>query len=393
VRVLFSCLPAYGHLQPMVPLASACSAAGHEVLVATGADMQSRLEQLGLAGASVGPTRAEGDALVHRGPSADVGGEPPMRRVWDNYTFVHRIPVDGARLRARDLVPLVADWKPDIVVHDVTDFAAPLAAASNGLPSVLHGWGVPIPGKLMARAAAKATPLWLDAGLEPRSVAGMYGGLYLNLCPPSLWPADAGDVGPAQPMRPEAVPEHDPTMAWLLEPLPRRPTVHVTLGTVANRSVDTFRIVLGALVDLDLNIAVTVGPDTAPEVLGPQPPHVLVASYLPIDALLASCDLVVAHGGSGTMLAALRAGLPQLFVPYDADNVRNARLCEAAGVARSIPLKELTADLVRRRVLGLLGDTSTRAAAQRLSQEIAAMPSPAAVVGVLERVVERVRTG
>lgn len=389
MRFLFSCLPAYGHLQPMVPLARACLSAGHEVLVGTGPDMQPRLADLGLEFATVGPTRAEGDRLVHRGPAVD-GDEPArMRRVWDNYTFVHRIPTDGARLRAADLVPLVADWQPDVVVHDVTDFAAPLAAALAGRPSALHGWGVPVPGKLMSRAAAKAGAVWEEHGLEPFPTGGMFSGLYLSLCPPSLWPDDVGDVGALHALRPLPVPEHDQQLRGLLEGLPFDRTVHVTLGTVANRSVDTFRVVLAGLADLAANVVVTVGPDTRPDVLGPQPPHVLVASYLPIDEVLRHCHAVVAHGGSGTMLAALRAGLPQLFVPYDADNVRNARLCETVGAATSIALPDVTPGAVRDQTQRILDEPSFASGAQRLRAEIAAMPGPAEVVGALERLAER----
>ena len=386
MRVLFTCLPAYGHLQPMVPLARACLSTGHEVLVGTGPDMEDRLAGLGLDLAPVGPTRSDGDRLVRRGPVVEAGEEPVrMRRVWDNYTFVHRIPTEGARLRAADLVPLVREWAPDIVVHDVTDFAAPLAAALAGRPSALHGWGVPVPGKLMLRAAAKAGEVWQEHGLDPPTTGGMFGGLYLSLCPPSLWPDDAGDVGAVQPLRPEPVPEHDPELAGRLSELPFERTVHLTLGTVANRSVETFRVVLQGLAGLPVNVVVTVGPDTAPEVLGTQPPHVLVASYLPIEEVLRSASAVIAHGGSGTMLAALRAGLPQLFVPYDADNVRNARICEAAGAATSIALHDVTPDAIRVQAQRILDEPSFATAARWVRDEIAAMPGPGEVVGALER--------
>src|SRR6188472_2048482 len=105
----------------MVALATACIAAGHEVLVATGPDLVARARELGLDAVAVGPTRAQGEELARRGPAAAATG-PALRKVWDHYTFVHRFTTDGARLRAVDLVPLVTNWQPDVVVHDVTDF-------------------------------------------------------------------------------------------------------------------------------------------------------------------------------------------------------------------------------------------------------------------------------
>ena len=384
MRVVFACLPAYGHLQPMVALASACSAAGHEVLVATGPDMVPRARALGLDAAAVGPTRAQGEDLARRGPAA-TAGEPALRRVWDQYTFVHRFTTDGARLRAADLVPLVIDWHPDLVVHDVTDFAAPFAAAVLGVPSALHSWGPPLPARLMARAGVKAALLWTGAGLDPPTAGGMHRGVYLDLCPPALRPDDAGDIPRVQPLRPMPPVEDRLALPAEIDRLPYERTVHLTLGTVANRSLGTFRDVLDATRDLRVNVVVTVGPDQDPAVLGELAPQVYAAAYLPIDLTLARCDAVIAHGGSGTMLAALRHGLPQLIIPYDGDNVRNARLCEDAGAALQLPPRDLVPDSVRTAVSQLLDDPSLRTSAQRVRDQIRAMPPPHEVVPVLER--------
>jgi UDP:flavonoid glycosyltransferase YjiC (YdhE family) len=386
MRVIFSCLPALGHLQPMVPLATACQRAGHDVLVATGADLASRVDRLGFDAAAVGPTREEGERLAGRGAERGAEtAEASLRRVWDHYTFVHRFTTTGASLRAADLVPLVQDWKPDVVVHDVTDFAAPFAAARIGVPSALHSWGPPLPGKLMARAGQKAAALWESAGLQAPPAGGMHRGTYLDICPPSLWPDDAADHPRVQQV--QAVGAVEPWMALPegLERLPYATTVHLTLGTVANRSLATFRLILTALAGQQVNILVTVGPDQDPAAFGDQPENVVIASYIPIDLILPRCQAVIAHGGSGTMLAALRHGLPQLLMPLDGDNVRNARLCEAAGAAVQIPLRELDGDVLREAVTRLVDDPALRSSARRLRDEMQSMPTPEQVVPALER--------
>jgi len=43
MKVVIASLSAYGHLYPMVPLALACAAAGHDVVVATGDPFVGRL--------------------------------------------------------------------------------------------------------------------------------------------------------------------------------------------------------------------------------------------------------------------------------------------------------------------------------------------------------------
>src|SRR5581483_7117436 len=56
MRVLVTCVSAYGHLQPLLPLAKALAGAGHEVAVATGPDMRPRAEVAGFTALQAGIT-------------------------------------------------------------------------------------------------------------------------------------------------------------------------------------------------------------------------------------------------------------------------------------------------------------------------------------------------
>lgn len=62
MRILITSCPSHGHLNPVLPLASAARRAGHEVVVATGAEVISEVERRGLPALLVGPSRAEADA-------------------------------------------------------------------------------------------------------------------------------------------------------------------------------------------------------------------------------------------------------------------------------------------------------------------------------------------
>ena len=59
LRVLFTGVPAYGHLLPMLPMMRAATRAGHDVRVATGRDMVDAMRRRGLSAYAVGPTLAE----------------------------------------------------------------------------------------------------------------------------------------------------------------------------------------------------------------------------------------------------------------------------------------------------------------------------------------------
>jgi UDP:flavonoid glycosyltransferase YjiC (YdhE family) len=111
---------------------------------------------------------------------------------------------------------------------------------------------------------------------------------------------------------------------------------------------------------------------------------VRVERYVPQNLVLAHCDVVVSHGGSGTVLAAITLGLPQLCLPQGADQFLNAAAVSAAGAGISLMPGQATAEAVRDAVSRLLGDASFRDAARSISASIASMPSTEVVAALLE---------
>ena len=218
----------------------------------------------------------------------------------------------------------------------------------------------------------------------------MFASAYLDISPPSLQSADIEQIGQvAQPLRPvpfdavagEALP------AWVGDLTPQ-PTVYVTLGTLDNEAPGVIEAAVDGLRDESLNVIVTVGPNREPEELGPQPPNVHVERYVPQSLLLPHCDVVVAHGGSGTTLAALGHALPLLFLPQGANQFWNAERCAALGVGIRLLPGEVEAGSVRQAVHSLLDQPGYRERAGALADEISRMPAPAQVVGLLEALAE-----
>ena len=111
----------------------------------------------------------------------------------------------------------------------------------------------------------------------------------------------------------------------------RPATVYITLGTVYNQNLGLFRTLLDGLRDEQLNIIVTVGKNSEPLALGPQPPNVQVHRYIPQEIVLPRSSAVITHGGAGSTLGALAFGLPLLIVPQGADHFFNAERIAAAG--------------------------------------------------------------
>jgi UDP:flavonoid glycosyltransferase YjiC (YdhE family) len=94
---------------------------------------------------------------------------------------------------------------------------------------------------------------------------------------------------------------------------------------------------------------------------------------------LPKCHAVVAHAGSGSVLAALAHGLPLVLLPQGADQFDNAATCTAHGVAEAIMPPDLAADRLGDALQRVLAEPAYTAAAAALAEEIASMPTPASV--------------
>ncbi|HKS53132.1 MAG TPA: glycosyltransferase [Pseudonocardiaceae bacterium] len=381
MRILFTSLPAYGHVNTMLPLARQARSAGHDVAFATGAELVPEIERRGFETWQVGPSIAEAFAMV-RAAYPDLAQLPPEQRT---RVAAPVLFIDTAAKRAVELVPRAQQWKPDIIVREETELAGAIAAAHTGARHVVHGLSLTAAAlrDLLAPGFAQLCQEWQVSELAT-GTAGPTPSTYLDICPPSLR-IDGGPVWlQIQPLRPAAgEPAPGERLPEALAALPRLQTIHLTLGTVFNETPGVLETAIAGLRELPFNLVVTSGPGTDPARFGPQPPHVLIEPYIPHSLLLPHCCLVVAHGGAGIMLSTLAHGLPQLILPQGADQFANATACQSAGAALALRHDELSADAVASAAERLITDTSFQRAAAGIRAEIDAMPTPADVLAVL----------
>ncbi len=157
------------------------------------------------------------------------------------------------------------------------------------------------------------------------------------------------------------------------------PVAYFTLGTVKNTETADFKVGLSALEAYDGVVIATTGRRLGPDDLGSLPPNVIVEEFVPQADLLERADLLVSHSGSGTMLGALVHGVPQVALPRGTDQPQNAVLLERAGAGVVVPPEDYGADTIEAAIRTVTGDPSFRAAAERVRDEIAAMPDAEAV--------------
>lgn len=380
-RLLVSCFPGHGHLNPLLPAAGAFRRAGWQVLVNTGPDLVDVAERHGLPAAASGLGHGETEAAL-RARRPDIVGLPQRERLT---AVLPAMFVDvAARSRIGETIELVDRWRPDLVLHDVTEFAAPLAAMRAGVPHVAHGVGLvgPTPSLLAALRPAVdrlAVEHGIDDGLD-RWLATTY----VDLCPPSLHGPGGPSFERVLPVRPQAAAAAPgDRLPAVVDALPFARTVHLTLGTVVNNVPGLLETLLAGVTAQPANVVVTVGPDRDPAGLGPLPPSVLAERYLPHSLLLDRCSAVVCHAGAGTLLATLAHGLPVVLVPVAAEQALNAQLAAAAGVAVVVPPETATPETVGAALGRVLDDPEFTARAVAIAAEISTMPGAETVVAGL----------
>ena len=183
-----------------------------------------------------------------------------------------------------------------------------------------------------------------EVGLPPDAEGLMpFRHLFLSPFPPSYLNPDVALPSTTRSVRPTPFDRSGGDMLpdWVDE-LTGRPLVYLTLGTIFNQRADIFSAFIEGLADEPVELVVTVGRDQDPARFGPQPANVHFERYVPQTLLFPRCALVVSHGGSGTIMAALAHGLPMVVVPIAADQPENAERCAALGVARVVRRADLT---------------------------------------------------
>lgn len=405
MRVLFTASRWPGHFFPMVPLGWALQAAGHEVLVACAPGLAATVTGAGMTAAAICDDQdlvpmnraaacfgwghpAGGGGIPLLDPAT--GAELPAGTRLDYEQFRREWLSPSLDRLVDSLAPVLAfarRWQPDLVVSDLAACEGRTVATALGVPLVWHLWGAvgPCETKPGLQFFRPLMPRVVDRyGLDPTPPETVV----LDPCPPQLAP-------PVQTERlaMRIVPYNGPARLpdWL-DRAPDRPRVCVTWGSSVTRIFGTrsflVPLVLRALAGLDVEVVVAVN-ETDRELLGALPDNVAVAGRIPLSAVLPSCAAVVHHGGAGSMLTALDAGVPQVSLTFGGEQELEADRLAGTGAGSHLPGRTATGSAVAAAVTSLLTEPAVRRSADRLRTANRARPAPTQVVDDLVRLAGR----
>jgi len=389
MRVLMTSWAWASHYMPLVPLAWALRAAGHEVHVASQPRLTGVINDSGAAAVPVGPDldhdEVRGRQLAGLSPSefprvpaagTSMDSWPPqrVRQVFGTFAAHSEAMLD-------DLVAYARFWCPDLIVYEPTTYTGPLVAALLGVPAIrcVHGIDVTYQARQVVPELIREMSVRLGLG-----EVDILGDATVDPCPPSLQiPADVSRI----PTR--YVPYSGPaTLPQWLRQQPSQPRVCLTWGTSASSigDVDTSvpaRLVQ-ALTELEVDVVLALDEQYARR-LGEVPANGRSAGPLALHLVLPGCAAVIHQGGNGTLLTAALCGVPQLVLPQLPGQTFRTERIVAAGVAEALLPGQFSESAAMLRLKAILTETSYRDRARSLRDEMLGMPAPADTVARLEQ--------
>lgn len=358
-----------GHMRPLLPFADAFRDLGHEVLIAipesgTGLVLDAGHEAWALPQAP----DAVADAVFGRtrGAALDAANSIVIGELFAGVYGRAALP---------GVMAAVAEWLPDVIMHESCEFAGPLVAERAGLPSVRVAVHMASLEGYIARFAARdVDALRAEHGLAPdpggERIAASRS---VTLTPPAL---DGGrrEDHYREPQVPLLAPPGD----WDGD---ERPLVYVSYGTVAPQGdahPGIYHEAIEQLRDLDVRVLLNTGRQD-PAALGPLPPGVHAEPWVHEAAVLPYVAAMVSHAGAGSVRTALSAGVPIALAPRFGDQPLNARAVEAAGAGIVVS----DPGGLRRAVSTLLTEPAYAGVATGIAAEAAMLPEAGEAIEVL----------
>lgn len=420
-RFMVTAMPFSGHVAPMVAVAGALTARGHDVRFYTGAAFRAQVEH---AGARLVPWATAPDFDEQNLPATfpRLVGKKGFRQLMVNMEdlFVGTAPAQLSDLRAEwerepwdALVSDEASLAPSVVAEAIgcrwaTVAVLPLHLVSSqgpppglGLRPGRGGAGrardrllralIPALSGALNRAANRAR---VEAGLAPASVGFDRQVWSAQLILASGVPALDFDL----PDRPAhlhwvgrlATPAEVPLPPWWGE-LDGCRVVAATQGTQNVDPTDLLQPTLDGLADAEVIVAASTGVRGVDALPFAVPPNARTAAMLPFDALFPRADVLVTNGGWGGVLTALSHGLPLVVGGADLDKPEVAGRVAAAGAGVNLRTGRPRAAAVRAAVDRVRADPSYRERARVIATQLAAAGGAPRAAELLEEFVARAR--
>lgn len=424
-RFLIACWSFPGHVFQPLAVARVLRERGHECAFYSGPRSARVVEGEGFPLFASG--KAEEDAMY------DFMFAPGQARVlnWRSMlqfaTTIQGWLLDSVPQQVREMQPILAQWRPDVIVAEQNMLGPvlvlkethkiPVAVLSYfsctipGPEAPPFGLGLPRPKnwptRLLSGAAKLATApvraryrraankVRESYGLPPiRTSVLEYTGtvpLYIVMGT-SEFDYQRQDLPPCVRYVGACLwdkPSHEKPADWMQQLTHDRPWVHASEGTVHVQSPFVLTAAAQGLANLPMHVILTTGGNREPEELdlGPIAPNIKVVRWVSHTELLPHLDLMITTGGSATVQATLKAGVPLIIVPTEWDKPDIARRVVETGAGMRLNPEDCTPEKLRAAVQHVLNTPSFRQNAKRMAAAFARYGGPVTAAELLESLI------
>lgn len=359
-----------GNLPPSLGVAGALRKRGHEVVFATKPDTIARIEGEGLRGIGFKNAYTQVDKYPDMGPITRIACSLTSPDV------------------AAEIKEVVDAEQPDAILVDAMFPAALDIAPSFGVPTSvfchtflwrqMDAWqGIMTKlGQLRAAAGFEPLPdmetLWtaqtrmIVTSVEMLDDAPLPGWDHVTHVGPVL-----NNEAPAKPI----------DLPWASDDA--TPLVLVSYTTTELQDPTKVQTALNGLADLDAHVIVTTSMAIDPADLK-IPANAHVVRYADHNAILARAALCVTHGGHGTMMRALKHGVPMVVIPgFPHDQAPNAALIEKLGAGLALP-GDADASALATAAVQIMADSSFKNSARENAKTVQDLDGASSAADLLE---------
>jgi hypothetical protein len=355
MRILVACSEGVGRFLPFIPFLDQVRRDGGQTLVVGASSLEGAVETTGHPFKSASP----GKGLGHRTQSSQLAV----------------------------MEQAIRDWRPDLILREPWEYASAEAAGWLGVPTAQV-------------ATALAGFIWDRVSMAAPNLEALRDGLvdelrrspFLTRLPASL------DISPfpvtLRYREPASTPNRPLPVHWADS---AAPLVYVTFGTWTGTEwfpKEAYPAVIDAVAGLDARVLVTVGRGFDMSQLPDLPANVRVEAWIDKDDVLGEAELIVCHGGAGTVYGALAVGTPLVVIPIIGDQPANAAAVTGAGAGIEVVTEQdprrrwrtvsrEDSAKIRHAIETVLADGSYRQAAAAVAAEMATAPTIETLLGQL----------
>jgi len=390
VRIMWFCIPAFGHTNPTVEFARELVRRGHDIRYYSFEAFRQRIEATGAAFVPC-------DRFL---PPLTDHSERRLKRVSTTEMSVQSFRT-AANMDAM-LAGEIEGFHPELVISDSACFWGKLTAMKHRLPLVCSTTTFAFnrySSKYMRQSFSELADLMLGLprlNREAKRLAALgypvksaleivqndndtdtvvYTSPRFQPCSETFDAAHYRFVGPCV----RDVP-----------PEPKdggRPLVYISLGTVINDRPDFYKACVSALKDAPVEALIACGNDFDPKHLGPLPGNIRIEPSVDQMAVLARTRLFITHCGMNSASEGLYMGVPELLYPQTGEQRAVARRVSELGAGRMLPDTEAhDPERLRRLVMEAIGDEGLLKAAMAMRADLRSCGGAKAAADFLEAV-------